>query len=98
MKRGGYNNVRILFIFTIMFFSLLMLFYTPGQTKAQWKGKIEYENVVKVIKNSNEPPYGEITFELIEDLSIGNEEDENYMFYGLVKIAINSEDEILVLD
>jgi len=75
-----------------------MLFYTPGQTKAQWKGKIEYENVVKVIKNSNEPPYGEITFELIEDLSIGNEEDENYMFYGLVKIAINSEDEILLLD
>lgn len=75
-----------------------MLFYATEQQKAQWKGKIEYENGVKVIKNSNEPLYGEIPFELKEDLSIGNEEDENYMFYGLVKIAINSENKILVLD
>ena len=42
----------------------------------QWKGTIEEEDGVKVIKNPNEPLYGEITFQLEEDLSIGNEEDE----------------------
>jgi hypothetical protein len=66
--------------------------------KIEWNGKIEIEDGVKVIKNPAEPLYGEITFELEEDLSIGNEEDENYMFYGLVVLAVDSEGNIFVLD
>jgi len=64
----------------------------------QWKGTIEEEDGVKVIKNPNEPLYGEITFDLEEDLSIGNEEDENYAFYRAGMPAVDSEGNILVLD
>jgi hypothetical protein len=98
MERGGYKKKKILFISVIMSFSLLMLFYATGQLKAQWKGRIEYENGIKVIKNPNEPLYGEITFDLEEDLSIGNEEDENQMFYRGVKIAVDKDGNIYVLD
>jgi hypothetical protein len=98
MKRGMSMKTRILFFFTIILLSPPILFFDFGQQKAHWKGKIEYEDGVKVIKNPNEPLYGEIEFELEEDLSIGNEEDENYMFYGFVKIAISSEEKIIVLD
>jgi len=64
----------------------------------QWKGTIEDEDGVKVIKNPNEPLYGEITFDLEEDLSIGNEEDENYMFYRIRGLAVDAEDNILISD
>jgi hypothetical protein len=66
--------------------------------KPQWKGKIEEENGVKVIKNPNEPLYGEIEFKLEEDLSIGNEEDENFMFDNFVMPGVDSEGNIYVMD
>jgi hypothetical protein len=52
--------------------------YATENQNPQWKGTIEEEDGIKIIRNPNEPLYGEITFELEEDLSIGNEEDENY--------------------
>ncbi|MCP2520595.1 NHL repeat-containing protein [Candidatus Aminicenantes bacterium AC-708-M15] len=64
----------------------------------EWKGKIEYENGIKVIRNPEEPVFGELVMELEEDLSIGNEEDENYMFYRAYSIALDNEDSIYVLD
>ena len=76
---------------------LLLLGFSINQ-KPQWKGKIEEENGVKVIKNPKDPLFGEIEFELEEDLSIGNEEDENYLFYRSVRIAVDSEENIFVLD
>ncbi len=38
----------------------------------QWKGKIEDEEGIKIIRNPTDPLYGEIEFDLEEDLSIGN--------------------------
>ncbi len=64
----------------------------------QWKGTIEEEDGVKVIKNPNEPLFGEITFDLEEDLSIGNEKDENYLFYKIRDIQVDTEGNIYVLD
>lgn len=98
MKRGGYNKAKRPFIFISIFFSLLMLFYATGQLKVQWKGKIEYENGVKLIKNPKVPLYGEIELKLEEDLSIGNEEDKNYMFYRGIRIAVDKDGNIYVLD
>jgi len=77
--------------------SLVFLGANQGQNP-QWKGTIEEEDGVKIIKNPNEPLYGEITFDLEEDLSIGNEEDENYVFYRATGISVDSEGNILVLD
>ncbi len=70
------RSKAILFL-AICILLVITFVYSADRQKPQWKGKIEYENGVKVIKNPNEPLYGEITFELEEDLSIGNEEDEN---------------------
>ncbi len=87
--------ISLLAIFLIL--SSIILSKEQRQ-KTEWKGKIEIEDGVKVIKNPGEPLYGEITFELEEDLSIGNEGDENYVFYDLVILAVDSEGNIFVLD
>lgn len=62
---------RLLFInlllISIAFFSLVTAKSQEGQ-KAEWKGKVEVEDGIKVIKNPGEPLYGEIPFELKQDL------------------------------
>ena len=77
----GWNmKSRILFLSVILLsFSIVQIHGLSQDVK--WKGTIEDEDGIKVIRNPKEPLYGEITFELEEDLSIGNEEDESYMFY-----------------
>jgi hypothetical protein len=82
----------------VLFLSIAVLCFLFGGQKAEWKGKIEIENGVKVIKNPAEPLYGEISFELEEDLSIGNEEDENYLFYRVGDIQVDTDGNIYVLD
>ncbi len=90
------NNIGIASI--VIFISAFIMLFSFGGQETKWKGKIEYEDGVKVIKNPREPLYGEIAFELGEDLSIGREDDENYMFYRGVRIAVDSEENIFVLD
>lgn len=85
-------------ISTVLFFSASIMLVSCGKQKAEWKGSIEYENGVKVIKNPEVPLYGEFKFELEEDLSIGNEDDENYMFYRVRDIALDSNDNIYIID
>lgn len=86
------------------FISLVLLILIPilldaGQEeRTGWKGAIEFQDGVKVIKNPGEPLYGEITLELEEDLSIGKEEDENYMFYRTWRMAEDKQGNIYVLD
>ena len=90
---GGKMQRRIFLRLSI----LLLLGFSSNQTP-QWKGKIENENGVKVIKNPRKPHYGEVIFDLEEDLSIGNEEDENYMFYRIRDIAVDSKGNIFVVN
>jgi len=85
-----------LFIIFLIFCSIILS--KEQRQKTEWKGKIEVEEGVKVIKNPGEPLYGEITFELEEDLSIGKEDDENYMFYRVRDIALDSNDNIYIMD
>jgi hypothetical protein len=66
--------------------------------KAAWRGEIEYENGVKVVKNPAEPVYGEILLDLEEDLSIGREDDDNYVFYGVSNIDVDDQGNIYVLE
>jgi hypothetical protein len=87
----------------ILFLSVILLSFSIFQIhglsqEAKWKGTIEEEDGIKVIKNPKEPLYGEITFELEEDLSIGNEEDDNCYFYKTVDIEVDIEGNIYVLD
>jgi len=91
------KNKYSLILAVCILVSLVFLGVNQSQNP-QWKGTIEEEDGVKVIKNPNEPLFGEITFDLEEDLSIGNEEDENYAFYRIGSPVVDSEGNIYVLD
>jgi hypothetical protein len=73
----------------LLIISVLILLISREQQKEKWKGTIEEEDGVKVIKNPNEPLYGEIAFELEEDLSIGDK-GENYSFNRVRGIAVDN--------
>jgi len=67
--------------------------------KTVWKGKIEYEKGIKVIKNPQEPLYGIIKLKLEEDLSIGGTGDnEQFTFYKNVPFAIDEKENIYIGD
>jgi len=70
-----------------------------GGQKAEWKGKIEVENGVNVIKNPKEPIYGKNVFILAEELSIGKAgREEEYIFSRVRSIAVDEKERIYVLD
>lgn len=66
--------------------------------KTGWKGTISHENGITVVRNPQEPFYGELTLELEEDLAIGREEDENYLFFRISDMQVDSHGSIYVLD
>ncbi len=90
-------KIRALFLSAIFLGFCISQNLGPGQA-TNWRGTIEYEDGIEVIKNPNEPLYGEITFELEENLNLGNETDGNYAFYNVGAIAVDSEENIFVLD
>jgi len=75
----------------------LFVYGSIGQP-AQWKGKIETVDGVKVVRNPNEPLYGDIKLELEEDLKIGNPNDENYLFYRVRGFDVDKEGNMYVAD
>jgi len=72
---------------------------SQGQ-KPTWKGKIVTENSIKVVKNPADPFFGELIFQLEEDLSIGgNENDDNYYFpTGITGLNVDEDGNIYVSD
>jgi len=91
-------KMKTTFLIVIVIILSSILIIAQDRQAGEWKGKVEYENGIKVIKNPKEPLYGEIKFELEEDLIIGREDDENYMFYDFIKPGIDSEGNIFILD
>lgn len=77
--------------------ALIMLLSCQNQ-KAEWKGIIEEEDGVKVLKNPKEPYYGELVLDLEEDLTIGREDNDNFLFFQVRDITLDSENNIYILD
>jgi len=73
-------------------------FLNGKDIKLDWKGKIEFENNVKIIKNPVEPLFGRSNFELEEDLCINFGKDKNDFFEWASKIELDNENNIYVLD
>lgn len=97
--KGGYGMktlARFLLTFLILF--SFAIAKSVDNQKVEWKGKIENKNGITIIKNPREPLYGEIKFELEEDLSIGREDDDNYMFFAVGDIEVDSKENIYVAD
>jgi hypothetical protein len=68
-----------------------------AQTPA-WKGLIETIDGVKVVRNPAAPLYGDVKFDLEQDLQIGKEDDDNYIFGVISSIQADDEGNIYVCD
>lgn len=84
---------------SVLLFVYVLTASLSAQTQnPQWHGLVEDGGGVKVVVNPDVPLYGEISLDLEEDLVIGNEDDENYMFYQVSSIAVDSIGNIYVLE
>ena len=86
-------------VLTIIIAVCFILVGVDGQQNPQWKGKIDFEDGIKVIKNPKEPVYGGNVIEFKEELTIGEAEGrKEYVFSKISGIAVDSEGRIYVLD
>lgn len=69
-----------------------------GMQIPAWKGTVKYENNVKIVNNLREPAYGDFKFKLREITSIGDDKDQNYMFYRISDVNVDREQNIYVLE
>jgi len=85
-----------------VYLSLILVFLLPllanAQKPPEWKGKIEKEGEVVVVKNPNKPLYGPGVFSLEQDLAIGGEEGADYVFAEISSVAVSDDGTIFVLD
>lgn len=96
MLHRGYNMKSRVLFFPTLLFCFLFLFNSCGEKKLEWQATVEEVDGVMTITNPIEPYYGEISFELEEDLSIGNEDDENFVFFGAFDLAVDQDGNIYV--
>jgi hypothetical protein len=76
-----------------------MMLISFGEQKAEWKGKIEKENGVKVIKNPKVPIYKANILTLEEELSLGGTEAKGvYSFSQIRSLAVDKDEYIYILD
>jgi len=67
--------------------------------KPAWKGKVETENGVKVIKNPKSPLYPASIFHLEQELSLGKAEgEEAYLFSDISGLDVDNDGNLVVLD
>lgn len=90
--------MRTKFTSIILLIFVLIVPFSCKQNNSEWKGTIGIEDGIRVINNPEKSLYGEISFNLIEDLSIGSSDDENYLFYSVVDIALDRKDNIYILE
>jgi len=81
----------------VLFLSVFILLISYGEQKPRWKGTIEKENGVTVIKNPKEPLYSGDILSLEEELTIGEEEKEP-VFEAIRTIRVDDDGNIYVLD
>lgn len=86
--------------FVLAIFLLFLFIVAIGckKQKSEWQGTIKEKDGVTIVRNPNEPIYGELLFDLEEDLSFGNEEDDNYLFYRISGIEVDKDGNIYVLE
>jgi hypothetical protein len=91
------NNISVFSL--VLFLSIFMMFVSCRAQKAGWKGTIEEENGITVVKNPDAPIYSEDMFSMEEELAIGEAEGkEEYMFQRISTFAVNEAGDIYVLD
>ena len=93
-------KTKVLVVTLLLTISIFL--YIPAEQnsipKPRWKGSIQTEDGVRVLKNPIEPVYGKIKFKLKEDLCIGKKSDKNYTFNSVRDILVDDQEKIYVTD
>jgi hypothetical protein len=90
-------KIYALLLASLLVFTLAESGPASGQ-RSQWKGKIDTVNGLKVIRNPNAPLSGDLKLDLKEDLQIGKEDVENYIFERILSVKAAEDGSIYVLD
>lgn len=90
--------LKPLLVLSLISLSILSCSKEKAAKKVEWKGEVEIKNNTKIVKNPSDPVYGEILFELEKDLSIGREDDDNYLFYDPRNIAVDEQGNVFILE
>jgi hypothetical protein len=77
---------------------LLIPSVSYGQKKPEWKGTIEEEGGILVIKNPKKPIHSEDVFQLEEDLFITSPDEEELLFQHLTYLDVDEAENIYVAD
>jgi hypothetical protein len=86
-------------IFVFGGLSLFLLYAGCQKKTTQWKGTIDIEDGVTVVKNPKEPIYKEPVLELQEDLTVkGSEDIEEQMFQNINTLGIDDKGNFYILD
>ena len=82
--------------------AILILLSVPSCSKKAadpgWKAEVEVIDGVKTSRNPETPRYGAFSFDLVEDLVIGQENEEDYLFPDGLRITIAKNGALLVCD
>lgn len=91
------NKTNVISI--VLSLSVFMILFSCKKQEAEWKGTIEEENGITVVKNPKEPMYAEDVFSLEEELALGGaDEREEYMFSDIRQIDVDEDERMYVLD
>lgn len=91
-------NFRLKLFSSLLFCLILILSFSCRKQTTAWQGTIEEIDGVKVVKNPDEPIYGEKEFWLEEELTIGKEEKDTDPFFLISYICVDDEGNIYVSD
>lgn len=81
----------------LLLISLIVIFSSCNQNKAEWQGTIEEIDEVVVVKNPREPIYSEDLVTFVEELVI-KENEEVYLFSNLNVIGVTEDESLYALD
>jgi hypothetical protein len=79
------------FVVAVLAISLILTSLTCSKkdSEANWKAVVETVDGVRTVKNPATSKYGEFAFELAEDLAIGDEANEAYLFSRGAMLSID---------
>lgn len=88
------------FLINVILICLLSLaFISCKEHESKWRGTIEEQSGVTIVKNPKDPVYKEEVFRLEEELCLGEAQGpEEYMFSQLRDIAVDENGNIYLLD
>lgn len=82
--------------------SVLAIVASPACSKrtadAGWKAEVAVVDGIRTVKNPENPRNGEFVFDLVEDLAIGNDKDDAYLFPEGVTVSIDDNGVFYVCD